>query len=185
MKIILEDVRLFYVNATQRRKSDNGEEGKFGVQVVIPKDHPQIKKLKKIQDKVMKEGHGEKIKKAMVKLPLRDGDEERDEEEYQGMYFFNANSDRKPGIVNKRGEIADPDDLEEYCYSGAFFNVSVNIYSYKYDGKKGVAAGLNNLMLLRKGERMDGSVNASEDFKGYASDDDDLDDDFDDDDFDD
>ena len=35
---------------------------------------------------------GKKPNKAAIKLPLRDGDIERDDEAYKGHYFINANS---------------------------------------------------------------------------------------------
>jgi len=97
---------------------------------------------------------------------------------------MNANSDRKPGIVNRNNEPADQDDIEELCYSGAYFHASVNFYGFKAkDGSKpGVAVGLNNVMLRKKGDRLDGSVSATSEFADYAEGDSDDDiDDFDDD----
>lgn len=181
-KMILQNVRGSFVFVTQPRKKDNGEDGNYGIQVLIPKDDPQVKKFKKLVDQALEEKHGAGAlkKKARYKLPLRDGDEERDGEEYEGMYFFNANAGKKPGIVNRNNEPADQDDIEEYCYSGAYFHVSVNIYGFeaKDGGKPGVAVGLNNVMLRKKGERLDGSVPATSDFQDYAEDgDDDFDDD--------
>lgn len=176
-KVILQDVRCSYVFAHQERK-----DGGFGVQPLVEKGSALHKKLIKIVDKVLVEKFGQDAlkKKARYKLPLRDGDEERDSEEYEGMIFFNANSGKKPGIVNRNNEPADIDDIEEYCYSGAYFHVSVNIYPFeaKEGGKPGVAVGLNNLMLRKKGDRLDGSVSATSEFADFAEDDDFEDDDF-------
>ena len=93
--------------------------------------------------------------------------------------FINCNSkNRKPGVVNRRNEPADIDDMEDYCYSGAYFHVSINLYAYVFEGKKGIAAGLSNVMLRKKGERLDGSTSATSEFEDFADDDDDdLDDD--------
>lgn len=187
-KVILQDVRGSFVFVTEPRKEEDGSDGKYGVQILLPKDDPQVKKLKKAIKQALVEKHGENAanRLAKYKLPLRDGDEERNEDgdqpEYEGMYFMNANSARKPGIVNRNNEPADPIDLEEYCYSGAYFHVSVSVYGYdSVNGSKpGVALGLNNIMLRKKGERLDGSVSATSEFSDYASDD--MDDDFDDDD---
>lgn len=176
-KVILQDVRCSYVFAHQERK-----DGGFGVQPLVEKGSALHKKLMKVVDKVLVEKFGQDAlkKKARYKLPLRDGDEERDGEEYEGMIFFNANSGKKPGIVNRNNEPADIDDIEEYCYSGAYFHVSVNIYPFeaKEGGKPGVAVGLNNLMLRKKGDRLDGSVSATSEFADFAEDDDFEDDDF-------
>jgi len=184
-KMILQNVRGSFVFVDKPRKKDNGEDGNYGVQVLIAKDDPQVKKFKKLVDQALEEKHGAGAlkKKGRYKLPLRDGDEERDGEEYEGMYFFNANAGKKPGIVNRNNEPADIDDIEELCYSGAYFHFSVNIYGFdaKDGGKPGVAVGLNNVMLRKKGERLDGSVPATSDFQEYAEDGGDNDD-FDDDD---
>lgn len=44
---------------------------------------------------------GKKPNKAAIKLPLRDGDIERDDEAYKGHYFINANSTTAPQIVDR------------------------------------------------------------------------------------
>ena len=179
-KMILQNVRGSFVFVTEPRKKENGEKGNYSVQVLLPKDDPQVKKFNKLVEQALAEKHGVQAvnKKGRYKLPLRDGDEERDGEEYEGMYFFNANGGKKPGIVNKENEPADIDDLEELCYSGAYFHVSVNVYGFdaKDGGKPGVAVGLNNLMLRKNGPRLDGSVAATSEFEDYAEGDDEFDD---------
>lgn len=180
-KIILQDVRGSYVHILQPRKKDDGTDGNYGMQVIIPKDHPQAEKLRKLQLLALKEAFGDKAlkTKGKYKLPLRDGDDERDEEEYENCFFLNANGNRKPGIVNRNNEPADIDDIEELCYSGAYFHVSITLYAFpsRDGGKPGIAVGLNNVMLRKAGDRLDGSTTAASDFADYAEDDDDFDDD--------
>ncbi len=173
--MIFQNVRCSYVYADKQRKNkENGDPGGYGIQIILAKDDPQVKKAKKLIDEalVAKFGSDAVKKRGRYKLPLRDGDEERDGEEYEGMFFMNANSGKKPGIVNRNNEPADQDDIEEYCYSGAEFHISVNFYAFdaKDGGKPGVAVGLNNVMLRKKGERLDGSVAATSDFADYAED---------------
>ena len=172
-KIILQNVRMSYVNLLSPRKNEDGSDGKYGVQLIIPKDDPQVKKLISVVKSALEDKFGADAweKRKRFKLPLRDGDEEQDGEEYAGCYFLNVNGNRKPGIVNKNGEPADPDDLEEYCYSGAYAHVSFNTYGFAVDGNKGVACGLNNVMLRKKGDRLDGSVSAANEFSEYTEDD--------------
>lgn len=180
-KIMLQDVRGSFVFLKEPRISDKGENQGHSIQALIPKKSELHKKILKLQEVVMKEAFGSKIKASMVKLPLRDGDDERDLEtnpECEGMMFMNCNNkNRKPGIVNRRNEPADIDDLEDYCYSGAYFHLSVNLYAYEFEGKKGVAVGLNNVMLRKKGDRLDGSVAATSEFEDFAEDDDESEDD--------
>lgn len=186
-KLILENVRGSYVYIVEPRrekedKDGNTKDGKFGMQVIIPKDSKHAKMIEKAVDEVLSAKFGPDAlkKKSRYKLPLRDGDEDKDGEEYEGMYFFNANSKKKPGLVNRKNRPASEDDIEEYCYSGAFFNVSISIYAFDVTdgGKPGVAVGLKNVMLKGKGERLDSSTSAEEDFSKFAEDNDDDDDDF-------
>ncbi len=178
-KIVLQNVRGSYVYITEPRKKDNGDDGKYGIQILLPKDDPQATKLNKLVKKVLVEAVGESAAKKLgkFKLPIRDGDDERDGEEYEGVYFMNANSARRPGLVNRNSEPADIDDIEEYCFSGAYFHVSVNVYYFKAidGGKPGIALGLNNVMLRKKGDRLDGSVSAASEFEDFAGGDEDND----------
>jgi len=184
-KMVIQNVRCSYVYvANPRKDKEDGSSGGYGTQILLAKNDAQAKKLKGLIKKVLIEAVGEDAAKKLgkFKLPLRDGDDERDGEEYEGMYFMNANAGKKPGIVNRSNEPADQDDIEEYCYSGAYFHVSVNIYFFKAKdgGKPGIALGLNNVMLRKKGDRLDGSVAATEDFADFADDgagDDDFDED--------
>lgn len=185
-KIILQDVRGSYVFVNEQRKNnDDGSPGGYGMQIIVEKGSDQHNKMMKIVDQVLVNKFGQDAlkKKARFKLPLRDGDEERDGDEYQNMIFFNANSKvKKPGIVNRNNEPADQDDIEQYCYSGAYFHASVSFYAFdaKSGSKPGVAAALNNIMLRRKGDRLDGSVSATSEFSSF-SDVSDVSDDFEDD----
>ena len=179
-KVIIQDVRGSYVFLTDPRKKEDGTEGKHSIQVLIKKDDKkQLAKIKNAVIEALTDKFGADAAKKLgkYKLPLRDGDEERDGEEYENMFFMNANGNRKPGIVNRAGEPADIVDIEDYCYSGAYFHVSVNFYAFdsKDGGKPGVAVGLNNVMLRKKGERLDGSVSATSEFSDFASDADDDD----------
>ena len=172
-KMIIQNVRCSYVFVDEPRDEtddDGNKTGKkkYSIQPLISKKHPQLKKMRAMIQKVAQEKFGAKVKMGMLKTPLRDGDTERDDEEYAGHYFMNCNGNRKPGMVNKANEPADPDDIAEYCYSGAYFHVSVSFYPFERKGNKGVAVGLNNVMFRKKGERLDGSVAATSEFADYA-----------------
>ena len=176
-KIIIQDVRCSYVFVTEARKAENGEDGKYSMQIILPKNHSQVKKIRSVIRQVAEEKFGSNVKMGTLKLPLRDGDDERDDDEYKNCYFLNAASTRKPGIVNRNNEPADQDDLEEYCYSGAYFHVSVNFYAFNFEGRKGIAVGLNNVMLRKKGDRLDGAVAATSEFSDFVEEDETGDDD--------
>ena len=87
---------------------------------------------------------------------------------YKNCYFFNAKAKKQPQIVNKYNEFASEKDLDDYCYSGATFCVSVNFYAFDKNGNRGVSAALNAVMLRKQTERIDGSVNAQAEFGEFA-----------------
>jgi len=177
IKVILENVRCTYVFINEPAPAMDGkEEKKYSLCVLIPKNSKLSKKIRRIERDVVQERWGETTGTSRLKLPLRDG-EEREGDEYENMLFFNASSPRKPGIVNRENEPADIDDIEEYGYSGAYFHISVTFYAFSGDMQKGVAAHLNNVMLRKKGKRLDGAVDPQTEFSNYADEDEDEDDD--------
>lgn len=88
---------------------------------------------------------GKKPNKAAIKLPLRDGDIERDDEAYKGHYFINANSTTAPQIVDRAVKpILDRSEV----YSGCYARVSLNFYAFNSNGNKGIACGLGNIQKI-------------------------------------
>ncbi len=159
------DTRFSYFNGWEPVSINGGAE-KYSVSVLIPKDDTEtINAINEAIDAAIEEGiakfGGKKPNKNAIKLPLRDGDLERDDEVYQGHYFVNANSISAPQIVDKnvkpildRGEV----------YSGCYGRVSLNFYAFNSNGNKGVACGLGNIQKLRDGEPLGGKASASDDF---------------------
>ena len=121
-----------------------------------------------IKDGVAKFG-GKVPPKGALKLPLRDGDAERDDEAYKGAWFVNANSTTAPQIVDRAVQpILDRAEV----YSGCHARVSINFYAFNTNGNKGIACGLGNIQKVRDGEPLSGRTSAADDFAT------DLDDDF-------
>lgn len=178
-KMTLENVRCSYVYILEPKKSSGDKKGKFGIQPILDKkkDRDKIKEFQRKVRKVLVDKVGEeKAKKTgKYKLPLRDGDADRDEPEYEGCFFVNVNGSEKkrPGVVNRFNRPPSQEEIEEMCYSGATFTVSFNLFWFpaaEEGGKAGVGAGLNNVMLRKKGERLDGTISAENDFADYADD---------------
>lgn len=163
-------------------KSINGSEEKYSVSCLIPKTDKKTlglihKAVEAAKEAAMSKKWSGKIPPNM-KLPLRDGDVERpDDENYAGHMFFNASSKDAPQIVDRRVQpILDPIE----CGSGDYCNVSVNFYGFNANGNRGVAAGLGNIQLIKHGERLSGKSSASSDFIEIEADDLPFDDDDDD-----
>lgn len=153
--------------------SINGGDEKYSVSVLIPKDDKAtIDAVNKAVDAAIEEGiakfGGKKPNKAAIKLPLRDGDEEREDEAYKGHYFVNANSKTPPQIVDRAVKpILDRSEV----YSGCYARVSLSFYAFNSNGNKGVACGLGNIQKVRDGEPLGGRTTATDDFATLDDDD--------------
>lgn len=172
-KVITGKVRFSYANVFEPRKNDDGTE-KYSVSLLIDKDDTKtINSIKKAIESAKKAGvskFGGKIP-AKLKEPLRDGDEEReDDENYKGKYFVNANATTKPGLVDSKGRpIIDPTEF----YSGCYGYASITFYAFNSKGNKGIACGLNNIMKTDDGEPLGGKAKAEDDFADLITDDED------------
>lgn len=163
-KVITGKVRFSYANVWEP-KSINGGDEKYSVSLIIPKsDTKTINDIKAAIEAAKQDGKakfGGKIP-ANLKLPLRDGDIDRPEDEaYKDSYFVNANSKDKPSIVDKNVKpIMDQDEV----YSGCYGRASITFYTFNQNGNKGVACGLGNLQKLSDGEPLSGRSRAEDDF---------------------
>ena len=167
--IRIGEVRFSYAYVFSPRKNEDGTDGKYSVQLLIPKtDKTALTLIENAINAAKQAGVSSKWngkKPANLKLPLRDGDEDRPEaREYAGMYFLNANSTQKPGIVDQDlNEILDPDEV----YSGCWGRASINFYAFNSNGNRGVGVGLNNIQKLSDGERLGAArASAESDFGG-------------------
>ena len=170
-KVVTGKVRFCYVNVFEPTAMNEGDIPKYNICILIPKDDAKtIEKINKAIEAAKQADKNGKIP-SNLKLPLRDGDDERgDDPAFEGMYFINANSQRKPSIVDKD---LNPIMEKEEFYSGCYGRVSINFYAFNASSK-GIAAGLNNLQKLEDGEMLAGGSTAEEDFGGENEWDDEL-----------
>lgn len=166
--IRLGEVRFSFAHVFEPRKQDDGTE-KYGVCVLIPKkDKETVELFKSAYEAAKQAGKSSKWDgkiPAKVVLPLHDGDEERaDDENFEGMWFFNANAKNAPGIrVKDGGTISEAIDEDDF-YSGCWGAVTVNLFPYKSSGNVGVGVGLNNVIKTRDDTKLAGSRSADADF---------------------
>lgn len=164
-QVITGKVRFSYAHVWEAKAINEGQEAKFSVSIIIPKkDKKTINAIKAAVSAATEEGKGKWGGKvpplAKLKLPLRDGDDERpDDENYADSFFINATSKTKPGLVDTKGQaIIDRDEF----YSGCYGHASINFYAFSTNGNKGVAVGLNNLMKTDDGEPLGGGKQSAE-----------------------
>ena len=164
-KVVTGVVRLSYANIWQP-KSINGGAEKYSCSIIIPKDDKAtIDAINAAIDAAIKEGahkFGGKVPpRGALKLPLRDGDTERDDEAYRGDFFVNANSTTQPEVVDKHVRpIIDHSEI----YSGVYARVSLSFYAFNSNGNRGVACGLGNIQKVCDGEPLGGRTSASAEF---------------------
>lgn len=178
-KVTTGKVRFCYVNVFEPTAMNEGDTPKYSICILIPKDDEKtVNAIRKAIEAAKQAGKAKLANKnsqipadAALKLPLRDGDAERpDDPAFENMYFINANSNRRPGIVDKN--LAPIMEREEF-YSGCYGRASINFYAFNVSSK-GIAAGLNNLQKLSDGEMLAGGSTPDEDFGGENAWDDDL-----------
>ena len=164
-KVVTGVVRLSYANVWQS-KSINGGAEKYSCSIIIPKeDKATIDAINAAIDAAIKEGahkFGGKVPpRGALKLPLRDGDTEREDEAYRGAFFVNANSTTQPEVVDKYVRpIIDHSEI----YSGVYARVSLSFYAFNSNGNRGVACGLGNIQKVCDGEPLGGRTSASDEF---------------------
>ena len=164
-KVVTGTVRLSYEHVWEPASIHGGEE-KYSASLIIPKsDKATVNAIQKAVDTAIEEGlakfGGKKPNKAAIKLPLRDGDAEREDEAYQNSFFVNANSRTAPQIVDRSVQpILDRSEI----YSGCYIRASISFYAFNSNGNKGIACGLNNIQKIRDGEPLGGRTNAADDF---------------------
>lgn len=172
-KVITGKCRLSYSHIWDPVSIDGASDPKYSACIIIPKtDTVTLGKVKAAIQAATEEGVKSKWKgkkPANLKLPLRDGDTERpDDENFAGAYFLNANAKGKPGVIDlAKHEIMDTGEV----YSGCYCRFSINFYAFSASGNNGVAVGLNNVQKVADGAMLGGRSRAEDDFEDDYMDD--------------
>lgn len=168
-KFVTPKVRLSFCFINKPRMNDRQEE-KFSVTILVPKSETgwlktfRAAELEAAQKKFP--GKPEAFYKA-IKSVLHDGDGLRPTgepfgPECKGCWVFTASTSDRPGCVDENLQ-----PLMEPIKSGDYGRVSVNMYGFDTAGNRGVAAGLNNVQLLERGESLGGRTDAATDFAEF------------------
>ena len=170
-KVVTGKVRFSYLHVWEPAAVEEGSQKKYSVSLIIPKsDTDTVARIKNAIQSALEAGKakfGGKIP-ASLKLPLRDGDIERaDDDAYLNSWFLNANSSKQPGIVDQNVQ---PILRQDELYSGCYGRASINFFAFNTNGNKGIACGLNNIQKLSDGELLGGRTTAEFDFAADCSD---------------
>lgn len=165
--ITIGQVRFSYLHCFEPVAIEEGQQKKYSVSAIIPKtDVATLKKIEAAIEAAKALGKDSKWGGKLptgLKMPLRDGDVERPEDEaYQGSMFINCHATTRPGVVDQgRNPILDQEEVA----SGDYGYLNISLYPYNAGGAKGVAAGFNHLMKTKTGERLSGRVSVDSAFE--------------------
>jgi len=158
-RVTTKKVRFSYVHVFEPTAMKEGDPKKYSSAILIPKsDKVTVQGINDAIALALAEGKskhfGGKIP-AKWNNPLRDGDEEKpDDEVYSGHYFLNAKSNKRPVILGPDKELLV--DKEEF-YSGCYGRAVLTFYAFGNNLlSKGVAVSLESAMKLEDGDNLGG-----------------------------
>jgi hypothetical protein len=176
------NVRLSYEHIFTPTKFDENQEAKYSATFIIPKDHSDLPAIKRAmleagQEEFASDFTGTGWPKGYT-CSLKDADTDTDSNgevlaeknpSYKGCYIVEANSTRRPVVVDrKKAAVTEEDGV---IYSGCYVNASLAAAGYTYGKvKKGVKCYLNGVQFVQDGERF--GSDASNDFDALDGEDD-------------
>lgn len=165
-QVVTGEVRLSYVNIFEAKKfKESDKDPKYSVTILVNKETVDGKKtisdiknaIQKAAEKGAQKHFGGRVP-TNVSNTLKDGDTEVDDlgelkcirnPEYVGHMYMRLSTKFPPNVRNaQRQEIINPLEV----YSGCYGRVSLTTFAYSGDGKRGVSAVLNNVLVLRDGD---------------------------------
>lgn len=164
-----------YVTLAKPRAIEAGKEPEYSVSLLWPKG-TNLDDLKKAIEEAAVSKFGPVAAKLLgtkLKNPLRDGNLKIDDEGnidpvYKDHVFVSARSKTRVRIVDHDMNDVDPNTV----YSGCYFHAQLRFYPFDFNKgqSRGVGCGLQNLMLVGRGKRIDGRETAEQAFKDFEPD---------------
>lgn len=181
-RVITPEVILSYPHLFEPQAPPNTDsEPKYSAALVFPEgrgvDGESIKAMQQAALEVGQarfgDGFADGVRKGKFHWPFNSDEETVAEKGYarfgEGTIFVNANSKQRPGVVSI---VPDPNtgkpmviEDEEKVYPGVIARVSVTFYPFSVSGNKGVGVGLNNVQIVRDGERLDSRLDPTDEFE--------------------
>lgn len=179
-KAITPVARLSFAQLFRPRAMNSGGEPKYSCILVFDQEaqkDPRYKEMQRAAQAAAKEKFGDNLPKKF-RNPFRDGEEKEELDGFEpGFKFISVSTKQKPGVVNRKKEEIDEDEIK----SGDYVIASIRAFAYDREGNRGVSFGLNNILKVREGEALGGGrQSADKDFADIElpeGDDDDINDD--------
>lgn len=172
-QVLTPEFRVSFPNVFQARAAMEGQDPKFGLTMLFPKN-ANLNELKAaVKEAVVNKWGADPAKwpvdkltgKSRLRLPFRAGEEK----DYAGygpdIIFASATSKIKPGLVGPDVKpIIDPSEF----YAGCYARATVTAFAYDVKGNVGIALGLRNVQKVRDGEPLGGKNSPENDFDAIA-----------------
>lgn len=178
-ELVLPEAVGSYVSLFTPRDPPPGSNGKPRYSLVLLYDKKDASKLAQLTAAVTEvaeqkwPGKGAQVVKAMRYPVIADGDDRYpDDPAFKNKLFVRASTQaeptrRPPGVVDRQmNKLFD----DEHAYSGCTFKAHVRLFPFDKAGNRGVSVGLNNVQVVKEGERLDGRRNAEEVFTAVEGD---------------
>lgn len=144
-------------------KSFQGQEPKFSVVMLIPKDADLTAMRKAVYMAKVEKWGKDKAKWPPMRETFRDGDREKpDTTGYKGHYFATASAKTKPGVIGRDQEVIT--DFTNGFYAGCYAKATLIAFAYDNAGNRGVSFSLQNLLKIKDGKKFSGRKEATEEF---------------------
>jgi hypothetical protein len=161
-----------YVTLAKPRAMEVGKEPEYSIALLWPKT-TDISDIRKAIEEAAVSKWGPAAPRLLgtkLKTPLKDGNTKvNDDGEidpiYKDKWYVNARSKQRVPIVGVDLQPVDPSEV----YSGCFFHAQLRFYPFDWNKgqSRGVGCGLQNIMLVGKGKRIDGRETAEQAFKDF------------------
>lgn len=171
-QVVTGECRLSFVHVFEPQAAKEGAIPKYSLTAIIPKsDTKTIEAIKTAIQAAAEAGaqkhFGGRVPTA-VNSTFKDGDTETNDlgelqsdryPEYKGNYYIRLSTKFRPKVLDEnRNEILDPTKV----YSGVYGRVSMTFFAYSTEGKRGVSACLNNVMITRDGDPLTSMLQGDE-----------------------
>ena len=155
--------RFSYPHVFEKAKGMDGQEGKYELTLLIPKDDAEgFARVKSALESVAKEAFGPRFRglENLKNNPIKDGDDiaedgklqGKDRESFRGHWVIRPRSGKPVAVVNADKTAATKDDI----YGGCYGRANVTPASYSAAGNWGVTLYLNAVQKWKDGERFGG-----------------------------
>lgn len=169
-QLVLKKVTASFVKVAEPELKMSGQGREYSIQIIMPKDHPQVKELQQAIMGIAGEAFPDVQLPADCRL-IRDSDAEGKGAQYEYMkdtWFFNLRRNEKQGKVPcamPDGALFDPDP--QTLFSGCLINVHIGLFDYSVFQpgtnkimRRGVSGSINGIQLVDNVnvERLGGSA---------------------------